>query len=101
MLKDARFAPQSSARIGGTLYMLIIAAGPLPRALGVLMAIAGVSYLTLSTARLLSPRLASMLFPSILVPALIGELSFAVWLTVKGVNVARWQEQTGHPTASL
>ena len=38
--------------------------------------------------------LASMLFPSILAPALIGELSFAVWLTVKGVNVARWQEMT-------
>jgi hypothetical protein len=37
---------------------------------------------------LLSP----MLFPSVLVPAFIGELSFAGWLTVKGVNVARWQE---------
>ena len=31
-----------------------------------------------ATAQLLSPRLASMLFPPILVPALIGELSFAV-----------------------
>ena len=47
------------------------------------MAVAGVCYLTLSTAQLLSPRLASVLFPSILVPALIGELSFAMWLTVK------------------
>ena len=46
-----------------------------------------------TTAQLLSPRLASMLFPPILVPALIGELSFAVWLTVKGVNVAIWQEK--------
>jgi nitrate reductase NapE component len=36
--------------------------------------------------------LASMLFPPVLVPAFIGELSFAVWLTVKGVNVAKWQE---------
>ena len=36
-----------------------------------------------------------------LVPALIGELSFAVWLTVNGVNVARWQEKAGHSTASL
>ena len=80
---------------------LTFASGSLPKALGILMATAGVSYLTVSTARLLSPPLASMLFPSILVPALIGELSFAVWLTVKGVNVARWQEQTGHSTASL
>ena len=65
------------------------------------MAIAGVCYLTLSAARLLSPGLASVLFPSILLPALIGELSFAVWLTVKGVNLARWEEKAGHSTASL
>lgn len=40
-----------------------------------------------------------MLFPSILVPAFIGELSFAVWLTVKGVNVARWQEKAKRSTS--
>jgi len=45
-----------------------------------------------SAAVIRSPRLASMLFPPVLVPAFIGELSFAVWLTVKGVNVAKWQE---------
>jgi hypothetical protein len=66
--------------------------GLLPKTLGVLMALAGACYLTNSAARILSPWLASILFPSILVPAFIGELLFAVWLTVKGVNVARWQE---------
>ena len=40
-------------------------------------------------------------FQRFLVPASIGELSFAVWLTVKGVNVARWQEKAEHSTASL
>ena len=50
--------------------------------------------LTLSTAQLLSPPVAAMLFPSILVAAHIGKLSFAVWLTVKGVNLARWREIT-------
>ena len=64
----------------------------LPKALGVLMAIAGACYLANSAAVILSPRLASMLFPPVLVPAFISELSFAVWLTVKGVNVAQWQE---------
>ena len=48
-----------------------------------------------------SPSPWVMLFPSILVPALIGELSFAVWPTMKGVNVAGWQEKAGHSTASL
>jgi hypothetical protein len=80
---------------------LIFSSRVFPKALGVLMAIAGVCYLTLSTAQLLSPRLASMLFPLILVPALIGELSFAVWLTVKGVNVPRWKGKAGLSTASL
>lgn len=41
------------------------------------------------------------LLATILVPILIGELSFAVWLTVKGVNVDRWQQQAGRSTASL
>lgn len=59
-----------------------------------MMVIVGVCYLTLSTAQLLSPPVAAMLFPPILVPAFIGELSFAVWLTVKGVNLARWPEIT-------
>jgi len=71
---------------------LIFRSGLFPRALGVLMTIAGVCYLVNSTAVLLSPRLAALLFPAILVPALIGELSFAVWLTVKGINVSRWRE---------
>jgi hypothetical protein len=79
---------------------LIAISGVFPKALGVMMAAAGVSYLTLSTARLLSPPMATMLFPSILVPAFIGELSFAVWLTVKGVNMARWPEEAGRSTAS-
>jgi hypothetical protein len=65
------------------------------------VAIAGACYLIDSAAVLLSPRLASMLFPSIFAPAFIGELSFAMWLTVKGVNVARWQEKPGRSTASL
>lgn len=80
---------------------LIVTSGFFPKTLGVLIAIAGVCYITLSLAQLLYPPLAAILFPPILVPAFIGELSFAVWLTVKGVNVTRWQEQAGRSTASL
>ena len=79
---------------------LTFASRLLPKALGVLMAIAGACYLTNSAALILSPWLASILFPSILVPAFIGELLFAVWLTVKGVDVARWQEMAGRSTLS-
>ena len=72
---------------------LAFASGFLPKTLGLLMAIAGACYLVDGSAVILSPRLASMLFPSILLPAFIGELSFAGWLMVKGVNVATWQER--------
>ena len=81
-------------------YLTFIS-GLLPKTLGVLMAIAGACYLTNSAALILSPRLASILFPSILVPAFIGELSFAVWLTVKGVNLARWREMTERSGSAL
>jgi hypothetical protein len=72
---------------------LIFRSGFFPKLLGVLMAIAGACYLVLSFAVLLSPRIAGVLFLWIAVPALIGELSLALWLTVKGVNEQRWREQ--------
>ena len=72
-------------------YLLFVS-GFFPKVLGVLLPIAGVCYLSLSTASLLSPRLASLLFPLILVPAFIGELSFALWLTTKGVNEPEWRK---------
>ena len=69
---------------------LIFRSGYFPRIVGVLMALAGVSYLGNSLALLLAPALASALFPAILVPAFVGELSFALWLTFKGVNMQQW-----------
>mgnify|MGYP003483548908 CR=1 FL=1 len=69
---------------------LIFKSGYFPRILGVLMALAGVSYLGNSLALLLAPALASALFPAVLVPAFVGELSFALWLTFKGVNLQQW-----------
>jgi len=64
----------------------------LPRVLGVLMAIAGLCYLTNSFVLFLAPRLAHQFF-YILMPAGIAELLLTLWLLVKGVNVQRWKEQ--------
>lgn len=55
-----------------------------------LLAVADVSYLLNSLALLLAPALAGALFPYVLLPALVGELSLAVWLTLRGVNSDRW-----------
>lgn len=72
---------------------LIFRSGYLPKALGVLLQIAGLCYLTNSFALLLAPGFANRIFPAILAPAFVGELSLALWLSLKGVNVAKWQER--------
>src|SRR6266566_1205168 len=71
---------------------LLFRSGYLPRTLGVLMAIAGLSYLTNSFTLILAPTYAATILP-ILVLALIGELSLCLWLIVKGVNVPKWNEK--------
>lgn len=73
---------------------LIIRSGYLPRTLGVLMAIAGACYLTNSFTLVLSPTLSAMLFPIILLPPFVAELSMAVWLLVKGVDLTKWKLST-------
>jgi hypothetical protein len=56
----------------------------LPRILGVLMAIAGVGWLTF-----LSPTLANHLSPYIFAPGIIGEGALTLWLLAMGVNAER------------
>lgn len=63
---------------------LIARSGVLPRVLGALLALAGLCYLINSFALLLAPAFAQQLFPAIMLPALVGELAFALWLTLKG-----------------
>jgi hypothetical protein len=60
----------------------------LPRILGVLMAFAGLGWLTF-----LSPPLAKYLSPYILSPGILGEGALTLWLLVIGVNAQRWNEQ--------
>ena len=79
---------------------LIFKSGFLPKALGVLMAIAGLSYLINSFALLLAPSFATAIFPGILMPAFVGELSLTLWLIVKGVNVEQWQRSLQRAAAS-
>jgi hypothetical protein len=72
---------------------LLFKSGYFPKALGVLMTIAGLSYLTNSFTLILAPTYAGKVSP-ILVLAFIGELSFCLWLIVKGVNITKWNEKT-------
>jgi hypothetical protein len=72
---------------------LIFRSGYFPKTIGVLMTIAGLSYLTNSFALILVPTFANRIFPAVLVPAFIGEASLCLWLLVKGVNVPKWEER--------
>src|SRR5262249_53614488 len=63
----------------------------LPRALGVLLAIGALCYLTYSFADFLAPGFAAQLVPYIQVPSGVAELSLCLWLLVVGVNVSRWE----------
>ncbi len=76
---------------------LIVRSGYLPKVLGYLMQIAGVCYLLNSFALILHPPLASRLFPAILLPPFVAELSLALWLLVKGVDLRNWATRVGVP----
>ena len=67
---------------------LIIKSTFLPRVLGVLMAIGGLSWLTF-----FSPSLTSQLNPYNLAPGIFGEGMLTLGLLVVGLNEQRWLEQ--------
>jgi hypothetical protein len=67
---------------------LIFRSAFLPRFLGVLMAVAGLGWLTF-----LSPALARSLSPYNFLPGVFGEAWLTLWLLVNGVDVPRWNEQ--------
>jgi hypothetical protein len=76
--------------------ILILRSIFLPRILGVLMVLAGLSYVLF-----LSPPLARSLQPYILVFPGVGQISLCLWLLVMGVNAQRWKEQASAAGASL
>lgn len=67
---------------------LILRSTFLPRTLGVLMLIAGLSWLTFA-----SPELAHRLSPFNLLPGVVGEGALTLWLLIAGVDDRRWLEQ--------
>jgi uncharacterized protein DUF4386 len=67
---------------------LILRSTFLPRALGWLMVLAGIGWLTF-----FSPALARQLSPFNFLPGLIGEGALTLWLLAAGVNEADWRKQ--------
>jgi len=88
---------------GGTMVTrgyLVIRSSFLPRAIGMLLMAAGVCYITNSFVDFVAPAIAGYAMALLIVPG-IAESSLCLWLLVKGVNVARWQEQQAGEEATL
>jgi hypothetical protein len=84
-----------------SLAYLIFRSGYLPRTLGVLLAVAGGCYLINSFAHFLHPETGAALFNAgILLPCFVAELLLALWLLVKGVDVAKWEARVNDETVA-
>ncbi len=68
----------------------------LPKAIGIMLQVAGACYLVCNLLLLLSPTLNHALFPYLMLPCFIAELSYALWLTFKGVEEGKWKEADVH-----
>jgi hypothetical protein len=72
---------------------LIYKSGYFPKFIGILMQLAGLCYLVSCFAALFAPALSDLITPAILLPPLIGESSYCLWLLIKGVDVDKWNER--------
>jgi hypothetical protein len=78
-----------------SLGILTLRAAFLPRLLGLLLLISGISWLTTGIATFVSPDLARAVGMIALAGGGLGEALFTLWLLVAGVSNARWREQAG------
>lgn len=79
---------------------LIFRSGYLPKFIGILMQLAGICYLIACFAALFAPTLADLITPAILLPPLIGESSFCLWLLIRGVDIDKWNARISISNAS-
>ena len=73
-----------------TLGILIVRCGFLPKLIGRLMILAGACYLANSFGATLAIDSISGLGSIILLPALVAELSLALWMLIKGIDAEQW-----------
>lgn len=70
---------------------LIFRSDYLPKIIGLMLMIAAFCYWTNSFSNILDAEFAGRLFPFILLPSLVAEMSLTLWLLVMGVNVPKWK----------
>lgn len=70
---------------------LVYRSGFIPKLPGLLLMLAGVGYFAQSYGTFVAPGLTDVLSTVVLVLAIPGELVFALWLLIKGVDEEKWQ----------
>lgn len=70
---------------------LVRLSGFLPRILGWLLTLVGICYLVNSFVLIIAPQFSGSLFPILMAPIFIGELSMSLWLLFKGVDLEKWK----------
>ena len=72
---------------------LVYRSGYVPRVLGVLLLGSAVGYLTDSFGNFLAPQYDAIYAQLVLMLAIAGEFVFTLWLLIRGVNVAKWEQR--------
>jgi hypothetical protein len=80
--------------------LLIARSRFIPRAIGVLLVLGGVSFLVTSLTAFMSPLLGDRVAPLLLPIVLLGEASLALWLLLRGVDVEQWRRTAARPPSS-
>lgn len=69
---------------------LIYLSGYLPKTLGVLFILASPCLLISIATNFLVPAINAKIFPAIVLPLLVAQLLFALWLAIMGVSIRKW-----------
>lgn len=72
-----------------------------PKALGALLALAGLGYIVDSGAFFLVPGYDGSISPILLAPAIVGELWFALWLPLRGRRLQENAQQISRPSEAI
>jgi len=81
---------------GLNLFLLgygVYRSGYVPRMLGILLVGSAFGYLIDSFGNVLLPQYDALYASTVVLLAIVGELSFIVWLLIKGVNVEQWKKR--------
>lgn len=79
---------------------LVYRAGFVPKIPGVLLMLAGAGYMAQSLGTFVAPGLTDLLATVVVVLAIPGELVFALWLLIKGVDEQKWNASAAEAEGS-